>query len=195
LTGKLRIRSTIEPRRPVPDWRLEKSVRGFPFLILPHQDLWIFEVPISLLSTTRFREPTTETVGHYLEILGLTPFRHEYPAQISSGMAQRVARGRARCYNSDIILMDEPLSALDAFTRRTLQQELLHIFQEHRKTMLLVTHDVDEALIMGQRVLVMDRGRIIQDYSVPFPYPRTVGGEPFFRLRESLLQAITGDSH
>ena len=135
------------------------------------------------------------TVEHYLEILGLTPFRHAYPAQISSGMAQRVALGRALCYNSDLILMDEPLSALDAFTRRNLQQELLHIFQKHKKTVLFVTHDVDEALIMGQRVLVMDRGRIMQDYAVPFPYPRTVGSEAFFRLRESLLQAITGDSH
>lgn len=136
-----------------------------------------------------------QTVEHYLKILGLTPFRHAYPAQISSGMAQRVALGRALCYNSDIILMDEPLSALDAFTRRTLQQELLHIFQEHKKTILFVTHDVDEALIMGQRVLVMDRGRIIQDYPVPFPYPRTVGSEPFFRLRENVLQAITGDAN
>ena len=136
-----------------------------------------------------------QKVDHYLEILGLAPFRHAYPAQISSGMAQRVALGRALCYNSDIILMDEPLSALDAFTRRNLQQELLRIFQEHRKTMLFVTHDVDEALIMGQRVLVMDRGRIIRDYPVPFPYPRMVGSEAFFRLRESLLQAITGESH
>ena len=140
-------------------------------------------------------EDRRRTVDRYLEILGLTPFRNAYPAQISSGMAQRVSLGRALCYNSDIILMDEPLSALDAFTRRNLQQELLHIFQKHRKTILFVTHDVDEALIMGQRVLVMDRGRIIQDYPVPFPYPRTVGSEDFFRLRESLLQAITGDSH
>lgn len=135
-----------------------------------------------------------QTVGHYLDMLGLTPFRRAYPVQISGGMAQRVALGRALCHNPDIILMDEPLSALDAFTRRNLQQELLHIFQEHKKTILFVTHDVDEALIMGQRVLVMDQGRIIQDYPVPFPYPRTVGSEAFFRLRESLLEAITGDS-
>lgn len=136
-----------------------------------------------------------QTVEHYLKILGLAPFAGAYPAQISGGMAQRVALGRALCFNSDIILMDEPLSALDAFTRRSLQQELLHIFQEHTKTILFVTHDVDEALIMGQRVLVMDHGRIIRDYPVPFPYPRSVGSEAFFRLRESLLEAITGDSH
>lgn len=140
------------------------------------------------------REVIGQTVRQYLEILGLTPFRQAYPAQLSSGMAQRVALGRALCYNSDIILMDEPLSALDAFTRRHLQEELLSIFQQHNKTILFVTHDVDEALIMGQRVLVMDGGRIIGDYPVAFPYPRTVGSEPFFRLRENLLQAITGNS-
>jgi sulfonate transport system ATP-binding protein len=141
------------------------------------------------------RERIEPIVRQYLEILGLTPFRHAYPAQISSGMAQRVALGRALCYNSDIILMDEPLSALDAFTRRNLQEELLSIFQRHNKTILFVTHDVDEALIMGQRVLVMDGGRIIRDYPVPFPYPRAVGSEPFFRLRENLFLAITGNSH
>jgi len=134
------------------------------------------------------------TVERYLDMLGLAGFAKAYPGQISGGMAQRVALGRVLCYNADIILMDEPLSALDAFTRRTLQEELVDIFLRHEKTILFVTHDVDEAVIMGQRVVVMDAGRVVREFAVPFPYPRAPGGEPFYRLRESLLASIRGET-
>lgn len=139
------------------------------------------------------RDELRQTVAHYLDMLGLTQFKNAYPDQISGGMAQRVALGRALCYNSDVILMDEPLSALDAFTRRSLQEELVKIFLAYHKTILFVTHDVDEAIMMGQRVIVMEKGRIIREIEVPFSYPRHVAGEAFYRLRENVLASINGN--
>lgn len=142
----------------------------------------------------RGREPAEikQTVGRHLEMLGLSAFRQAYPAQISGGMAQRVALGRALCFSADIILMDEPLSALDAFTRRNLQDELAGIFRQYGKTVIFVTHDIDEALILGQRVLVMENGAITRDIAVPFPYPRDKTSEAFYRLRESLMASLQG---
>lgn len=133
-----------------------------------------------------------QTVDRHLEMLGLSAFRAAYPAQLSGGMAQRVALGRALCFSADIILMDEPLSALDAFTRRSLQDELVAILHRCGKTVIFVTHDIDEALILGQRVLVMENGAISRDLAVPFPYPRDRTDEAFYRLRESLLASLKG---
>lgn len=97
-------------------------------------------------------------VTKHLEILGLTQFETAYPSQISGGMAQRVALGRTLCYDPDIILMDEPLSALDFHTRETLQDALTQLFSNCGKTIIFVTHDIDEALYIGQQILVMNEG-------------------------------------
>jgi sulfonate transport system ATP-binding protein len=94
-----------------------------------------------------------KTVDIHLNLLGLTDFKNAYPSQISGGMAQRVALGRTLCFDPDIILMDEPFGALDAFTRRNLQKELVRIFLSQRKTILFVTHDVDEAVFLGNECL------------------------------------------
>jgi sulfonate transport system ATP-binding protein len=131
-----------------------------------------------------------QTVQGYLELLGLSKYQQAYPAQLSGGMAQRVALGRALCYHSDIILMDEPLSALDAFTRRHLQDELITIFQQSHKTIFFVTHDVDEALLLGQKVIVMDKGKIVREFGIPFSYPRNRSDESFYHLRENVLASI-----
>ncbi len=133
------------------------------------------------------KERTRETVDFYLNLFGLTDFRKAYPSQISGGMAQRVALGRTLCLGSDVILMDEPFGALDAFTRRNLQKELVNIFVAQRKTVLFVTHDVDEAIYMGQRVLVMDRGKIVKDIGVNLSYPRDPLTKEFYTLREKIL--------
>ncbi|SMC50115.1 ABC transporter ATP-binding protein [Sporomusa malonica] len=131
-----------------------------------------------------------QTVQHYLKMLHLEDFRKAYPAQISGGMAQRTALGRALCYNPDIILMDEPLGALDAFTRASLQKELVNIFLLAKKTILFVTHDVDEAVLLGQQVIVMEGGRILRDFSVPLTYPRDTASKEFYEIRTQVLQAI-----
>lgn len=136
------------------------------------------------------RDRVEHTVAHYLKMLKLEDFRQAYPAQISGGMAQRTALGRTLCYDPDIILMDEPLGALDAFTRAGLQQELIHIFLLTRKTILFVTHDVDEAVLLGQQVIVMDNGRICKTVPVPLAYPRNPAAAEFYALRTQVLQAI-----
>ncbi|MGE4299301.1 MAG: ABC transporter ATP-binding protein [Desulfovibrionaceae bacterium] len=140
------------------------------------------------------RDQARRAVSRGLEMLHLTAFRHAYPSQISGGMAQRVALGRTLCADPDIILMDEPFGALDAFTRRNLQLELTRIFLHQSKTIVFVTHDVDEAAFLGQRVLVMDAGTIVADLPVPLPYPRSTLSGRFFNVREGILSAVMGDT-
>lgn len=128
--------------------------------------LTVEENLLAVLPKSLTKDEKVKQVSTYLEMLGLQSFRKAYPHQLSGGMAQRVALGRALCFGAEIILMDEPLSALDAFTRRALQDELIKVFQAGEKTVLFVTHDVEEALHMGQRVLVMEQGRIAADFAV-----------------------------
>ncbi|HWR42403.1 ABC transporter ATP-binding protein [Sporomusa sp.] len=136
------------------------------------------------------RDRVQQTVAHYLKMLHLEDFSKAYPVQISGGMAQRTALGRALCYNPDIILMDEPLGALDAFTRASLQKELINIFLLSKKTILFVTHDVDEAVLLGQQVIVMGNGRILENIPVPLAYPRITASKEFYDIRTQVLQAI-----
>jgi sulfonate transport system ATP-binding protein len=132
-------------------------------------------------------EHSGRTLEMYLDLLGLKRFAKAYPSQISGGMAQRVALGRTLFFEPEIILMDEPFGDLDAFTRRNLQKELIKIFQNQKRTFLFVTHDVDEAIFLGQRVLVLDRGRLVSDIPVDLTYPRDPLSNPFYLLREQLL--------
>ncbi len=130
------------------------------------------------------------TVNFFLNMLGLTPFQDAYPRQISGGMAQRTALGRTLCFDPDIILMDEPFGALDAFTRHNLQQELVDIFLSQNKTIIFVTHDVNEAVLLGQRVLVMDKGSIRRELAIDIPYPRDALSKDFYNLREEILRSV-----
>ena len=120
-----------------------------------------------------------------LELLGLKAFQHSYPSQLSGGMAQRTALGRTLFQNPDLILMDEPFSALDYFTRRSLQQMLLALFQQQKKSVIFVTHDVEEALLLGQRILVMQEGRIKIDQRIDMEYPRQQASLSFCLLYTS----------
>ena len=133
-----------------------------------------------------------ETVNTYLTLLGLIDFKDAYPSQISGGMAQRVALGRTLCFDPDVILMDEPFGALDAFTRRNLQRELVNIFLSQKKTILFVTHDVDEAIFLGQRVLVLDQGRLVKDLPVNLAYPRDPLSRECYASREEILNFFFG---
>jgi NitT/TauT family transport system ATP-binding protein len=117
-----------------------------------------------------------EVVGHYLDRTGLTRFAEAYPHQLSGGMRQRVSIARAFANDPDILLMDEPFSALDEQNKLLLQEELLRIWEETRKTVLFITHSVDEAVTLGDRVMVMSAqpGRAKEIVDVPFDRPRSV---------------------
>ena len=117
-----------------------------------------------------------EVVGHFLDRTGLTQFARAYPHQLSGGMKQRVSIARAFANDPDILLMDEPFSALDEQNRTLLQDELLRIWDETRKTVVFITHSVDEAVSLGDRILVMTAqpGRAKALLRVPFTRPRHV---------------------
>lgn len=131
-------------------------------------------------------------VEHYLRLIGLEGFGSARPAALSGGMKQRVALARAFATDPDIILMDEPFGALDALTRGFLQQELLRIWREHRKTVLLVTHSVQEALYLATRVIVFTRrpGRVKLDLRIDPDQARHISEPGFRELEARILEAL-----
>lgn len=116
-----------------------------------------------------------EIAMKYIEMVDLKDFVNHYPKELSGGMKQRVAIARAYAVNPSVLLMDEPFGALDAQTRTQLQEELLKTWEKEKKTCFFITHDVDEAIILGQRVVIMSArpGRISEIVDINIPYPRT----------------------
>ncbi|MFE9093787.1 ABC transporter ATP-binding protein [Streptomyces sp. NPDC007264] len=137
------------------------------------------------------RREANARAAEWLARLGLADFAHAYPATLSGGMRQRVAIARALAVEPEILLMDEPFAALDAQLRTILQDELLELTQTTRTTTLFITHSLEEALVLGDRVLVMSArpGRIIAEHRPPFPRPRTgaVRSAPEFTALKSEL--------
>lgn len=133
-----------------------------------------------------------EKVEEMIRIIGLDAFRNDYPAQLSGGMAQRVALARSLINEPDILLLDEPLGALDAFTRMNMQDEILKMWQSKRQLAVMVTHDVDEAIYMGTRVLVMEAGpgRIIADIPITEEFPRDRSSASFVEYRNEILNRL-----
>lgn len=133
-----------------------------------------------------------DKVENMIKVIGLEDFREDYPAQLSGGMAQRVALVRSLINEPPILLLDEPLGALDAFTRMNMQDEILKIWQEKQQLAVMVTHDVDEAIYMGTRVLVMDAhpGRVIADITIDLPFPRDRSSREFVEYRNDILNKL-----
>lgn len=121
------------------------------------------------------RKEQRKRAQHYLELVGLGGFGGALPKELSGGMKQRCAIARAYAVNPSILLMDEPFGALDALTRVQMQDDLLATWQQERRTVMFITHDVDEAVYLANRVVVMSPrpGRITDVVDVPLPYPRT----------------------
>lgn len=133
-----------------------------------------------------------DKVEKMIDVIGLGSFRDDYPGQLSGGMAQRVALVRSLINEPDILLLDEPLGALDAFTRMNMQDEILRIWQEKEQLAIMVTHDVDEAVYMGSRVIVMDSnpGRVVSDITIKEKYPRDRSSAMFVEYRNEILNKL-----
>ena len=133
-----------------------------------------------------------DRVEEMIKTIGLQDFREDYPGQLSGGMAQRVALVRSLINEPPVLLLDEPLGALDAFTRMNMQDEILRIWQKKQQLAIMVTHDVDEAIYMGTRVLVMDShpGRIVSDLKIEQPYPRDRSSREFVEYRNEILKQL-----
>jgi len=136
---------------------------------------------------------TSDSVAHGTRALadvGLAGRENAWPNMLSGGEQQRVALARSLVREPELLLADEPFGALDALTRIRMHGLLIELIERHRPTVLLVTHDVDEALVLADRVLVMSEGRIAVDQKVDLPRPRKKSDQRFERLREELLVAL-----
>ena len=112
------------------------------------------------------KKMTYSAVNEIIETVGLKKFYNAYPSQLSGGMKQRVSIARAFAYNPDFIMMDEPFSALDYFTREQMQKELLNIQEKTNCSILFVTHSIDEALILGDKIVILEKGIIKSEYEI-----------------------------
>jgi len=131
-------------------------------------------------------------VKEFMRLVGLEAFADAYPHHLSGGMAQRVALARALINHPKVLLLDEPLGALDAFTRMRMQDEVLRLWQNRRTTMLLVTHDIDEAIYMSDRIIIMTQrpGTIEQVIPIALDRPRDRSGSHFLSLRSEILELL-----
>ena len=132
------------------------------------------------------REKIDEAVGRYLEMTGLAEFRNHYPAELSGGMKQRTALARVLAFNPKVLLMDEPFGALDAQTRETMQEEVTRLWERTGKTIVFVTHDIEEAVYLGDRIVVLTArpGRIKEEVKIDLPRPRTLEIKKSMRCHE-----------
>ncbi len=138
------------------------------------------------------REERYRTAERYLELVGLKQFRNSYPSELSGGMRQRVAVARALALEPVLLLMDEPFGALDAQTRNMLQKELLEIWEKTRKTIVFITHSVDEAVFLADRIIVLTPrpGRVCQIFPIDLKRPRDRTSVEFAQVRRQVLDLI-----
>jgi len=151
------------------------------------------------LRAGRRRAQAMAIADHFLEMVGLSGFATRHPAELSGGMQQRVGIARALANYPSVLLMDEPFGALDSQTRAMMQENLLRIWSEFSTTVLFVTHDVDEAIFLADRILVMSAspGRIIADQDVPLARPRNPDistDHRFIEIKKSCLATIRAES-
>jgi NitT/TauT family transport system ATP-binding protein len=131
-------------------------------------------------------------VAHYIKMVGLEGFEKAYPAELSGGMKQRLEVARALAVNPDMLLLDEPFGALDSITRIIMRGELLRIWEAERNTIIFVTHDIDEAVQLADRVAVMSGrpAKIQQIVDIDIPHPRDISAPRYLELRNGILEQI-----
>jgi NitT/TauT family transport system ATP-binding protein len=130
--------------------------------------------------------------NHYIELIGLSAFKNHHPNQLSGGMQQKVAIARALAVNPEILFMDEPFGALDAITRMGLQDETIRLCEATQKTIILVTHDIDEAIYLADRIIVMgtNPGTILKDIRIKESKPRKRNNQSFFVIKSHILEIL-----
>ena len=131
-------------------------------------------------------------IAHYVRLVGLTGFEKAYPQELSGGMKQRVEVARALAVNPDMLFLDEPFGALDSITRLVMRSELLRIWQAERKTILFVTHDIEESVQLADRVVVMSArpARIRKIVTIDLPHPRDLSSRRYLELRDGIFEEI-----
>jgi NitT/TauT family transport system ATP-binding protein len=146
-------------------------------------------IEFALKAAGQFKTRKNEIDG-WLSMAGLTEFAGNYPHQLSGGMRQRAALVRALAVSPDVLLLDEPLGALDSLTRMNLQDEIIRFWRDRGNTMVMVTHDVDEAIYLSQRIVIMSPrpGRVSKIVPVPHSYPRNRAASDFTALRSDILK-------
>ncbi|NKI92144.1 ABC transporter ATP-binding protein [Rhizobacter sp. SG703] len=164
--------------------------RLFPWLTVEQN------IGLGLLNGGLGEAQKADTVREHIALVGLEGFETAWPHQLSGGMSQRVAIARALVNRPEVLLLDEPFGALDALTRAHLQQELHRIWQAEGITMILVTHDVEEAIYLGDKVVVMEPrpGRIRRIVPVALDHPRDRVGLAFSRVKEDVLAEFAGEA-
>jgi NitT/TauT family transport system ATP-binding protein len=152
-------------------------------------------LPLEIMKVPRAEQ--NRRIDEQLELVGLTKFANRYPFQLSGGMQQRVGIARALAMEPDLLLMDEPFSASDEFTREKLNEDLLRIWQVSKKTVIFVTHNIAEAVYLSDRVVVMSPhpGRVSSVITVDLPRPRSQESPEFFALHSTIRRSFEGVYH
>jgi ABC-type nitrate/sulfonate/bicarbonate transport system ATPase subunit len=179
----------LQDRKPVQGTSLTRGIvfqehRLFPWLSVEQN------IGLALENANISSEEKRRSIQEHIELVGLEGFEEAYPYQLSGGMSQRVAIARGLVNRPEVLLLDEPFGALDALTRANLQQELQRIWQKEKITMILVTHDVEEAVFLGDRVVVMQPrpGRIKRIVPVNVSHPRDRSDPELQRIRDDVLR-------
>lgn len=136
-------------------------------------------------------EASISHIQNLIDTVGLKGFEKARPRQLSGGMQQRASLARALAYDPELILMDEPFAALDHFTRSMLQEELIRIYSLQKKSIVFVTHSIDEALLIGQQVLILEKGCVKQEISLSgYSYPRDLLSSDFIEIKKEIINTL-----